>query len=257
MVKGKRRHKPVETMFTSSQPVGAIVAAFPGASNLFKASGIDFCCGGGRPLGDALRQRGIPEQPFLAALHQAYAEAQHRREAAQTDWRQAPLSTLIDQIVNVHHAYLKQELPLLEAFVNKIHLVHGERHPELQRLNEQYGALKSELESHLSSEETDLFPKIRAYEQTGAGSDLARALDTLEELEAEHLAAGNLLAAMRTETSDYTLPADACRTYTLAFQKLADLESDLFNHIHLENNILFQRLRQARDAAVQSSGVQG
>lgn len=235
-------------VFHGTQQVGEIVAAFPGASNLFKAYGIDFCCGGGRILGEILRQRGIPEQSFLEKLQMAFDEAQRRRESTETDWREAPFTDLINRIVKVHHAYLRQELPLLEQFVTKISVVHGAGHPELETLSRLFHELKAELEPHLVAEETELFPWIQAFEQSGAWEALAFAIKAIDELETEHQVAGQLLFAMREATKDYLLPSDACRTYTLAFQKIQDLESDLFAHIHLENNILFPRLRRAAEA---------
>ena len=53
---------------------------------------------------------------------------------------------------------------------------------------------------------------------------------------------GDLLKRLRSVTRDYTLPDDACATYQLTFQNLEELESDMFRHVHLENNILFPRL---------------
>lgn len=233
------------TTFTTEQRVGEIVAAFPGASNLFKRHGIDFCCGGGRPLADALREKGLAADSVLAELQQAYEQEQTRLGERGADWRTVPFSALIDQIVSVHHGYLKSELPVLSQFVDKIDRVHGERHPELSTLNRLFHELKAELESHLGDEENRLFPLVTAYAQSGDRADLERALETLEELEAEHQAAGDLLATIRKLTGEYQLPHDACRTYTLAFHKLEELEADMFQHIHLENNILFERLRSA------------
>lgn len=230
--------------FQPTQRVGEIVAAFPGASNLFKAAGIDFCCGGGKSLSDALRVRGIAEDAFLAALEAAYA-AEAERASTDVDWREAPLGGLIGRIVNVHHGYLRQELPLLSGFTQKIHRVHGEGHPELAQLDRLFHALKAELEEHLAAEEAELFPLVRAYAESGAREDLSEAIQALAEFESEHEAAGKLLAEMRQVTDGYTLPPGACRTYTLTFHKLQELESDLFMHIHLENNILFARLREA------------
>ena len=47
---------------------------------------------------------------------------------------------------------------------------------------------------------------------------------------------------MREITRDYTLPEEACMTYQLTFKKLEELENDTFNHVHLENYILFPRV---------------
>ena len=46
---------------------------------------------------------------------------------------------------------------------------------------------------------------------------------------------------IRALSQDYTLPADACASYTLLYKMLEDFENDLFTHIHLENNILFPK----------------
>ena len=40
---------------------------------------------------------------------------------------------------------------------------------------------------------------------------------------------------------DFTPPEGACGTYRLVYNRLEALESDLFEHIHVENNILFPR----------------
>ena len=62
----------------------------------------------------------------------------------------------------------------------------------------------------------------------------------VDELENEHNHAGNIIKELRKVTNDFT-PEGACGTYRLVYQRLEALESDLFKHIHLENNILFPR----------------
>jgi len=63
----------------------------------------------------------------------------------------------------------------------------------------------------------------------------------MKETEDEHDAAGGILKELRKVTNDYSVPEDGCNTYRRAFDKLEELEADLFRHIHLENNILFRR----------------
>lgn len=230
--------------FRMDQKVGEIVAAFPPSAQLFQRYGIDFCCGGNRPLKDALAQKRIAADAFLAELHAAHAAAQERQECG-TDWRTASCAEIIDQVVGVHHRYLKTELPVISGYVTKIYYVHSQHHPELAALHRQFHQLKLELEQHLHDEEARVFPLVLTYEQSGAPADLAAAVACLDELEREHQGAGDLLLAMRETTRDYALPEDACATYALAFQKLQELEADMFQHVHLENNILFPRLRAA------------
>ena len=42
-------------------------------------------------------------------------------------------------------------------------------------------------------------------------------------------------------TRDYTIPVEACNAYRALFAALIELETDLHQHIHLENNVLFLR----------------
>ena len=63
----------------------------------------------------------------------------------------------------------------------------------------------------------------------------------IRQMELEHDKAGNALAKMRELASDYALPADACNTFAALYDGLQAMESDLHEHIHLENNILFPR----------------
>jgi regulator of cell morphogenesis and NO signaling len=63
----------------------------------------------------------------------------------------------------------------------------------------------------------------------------------MKETEDEHEAAGDILKELRKVTKDYSVPKDGCDTYFKTFDKLQQLEADLFEHIHLENNILFRR----------------
>jgi len=58
----------------------------------------------------------------------------------------------------------------------------------------------------------------------------------------EHEDSGKELQQLRKITENYTLPANACNSYTSLFSQIESFESDLLQHIHLENNILFPKL---------------
>jgi regulator of cell morphogenesis and NO signaling len=57
----------------------------------------------------------------------------------------------------------------------------------------------------------------------------------------EHDDAGQLLAQIQQLTSNFTTPVGACPTYLAYYAGLKEIEQDLHQHIHLENNILFPR----------------
>lgn len=234
----------MERHFSGAEKIGAIVADFPGAGNLFKEVQIDFCCGGDRSLLEAIREQKLDEHEILRRLNESYAETQTRSADGGTDWREAPIADLIDHIVNRHHTFLRQELPLLSEFVSKILRVHGGGHPELSQLYKAFHQMKIELDQHLITEEEVLFPLLRQYADEPTAEKREQTIKGLHELETDHSVVGDFLKEMRAITDGYALPPEACRTYTLAFQKLAELESDLFEHIHLENNVLFRRIEE-------------
>lgn len=234
----------MKNAFTGSETIGDIVTSFPGASNLFKAYNIDFCCGGNRPLLTALRQQNTNEQQFIEKLNQNYLEANKNKDQS-VDWRVKSFTQLIDYVINTHHAYLQKELPLLSEFTTKILRVHGPAQGDvLSKLHRFFHQMKMELEQHLITEEEVVFPLIKKYEGNPSRTVLENVVSAIDVLEADHSNVGDLLKEMRGITHDYELPSEACRTYTLTFQKLEELESDLFQHIHLENNILFPRVAE-------------
>lgn len=235
----------MEKVFTMTSKTGDIVTKFPAASTLFKQYKIDFCCGGDRPIGETLAEKEIDAEAFLLKLNALY-EASNDSSAKNIDWTKESYVALIDHVVNTHHAYLNDLLPELSTFVSKIYRVHGNHHPELEKVYRLYHELKMEVEHHLIQEEVNIFPKIKQYEEEKSEVQLDELIKAINMLESEHDASGQLLKALRETTNDYALPADACKSYTLTYLKLEELESDMFEHIHLENNILFPRIAQEK-----------
>ncbi|WP_261796063.1 hemerythrin domain-containing protein [Numidum massiliense] len=94
-------------------------------------------------------------------------------------------------------------------------------------------------------EETDVFPHIVAYEQAPTAAKLTALRQTIVDRESEHAATGDILKQIRAMTDGFEPPQGACTTYRATYGRLAELEADLFQHLHLENNILFLRYTQA------------
>ena len=98
-----------------------------------------------------------------------------------------------------------------------------------------------ELDQHLIKEEEILFPMMKEYSANASKELFGKIVSVLKETEDEHETAGNVLKELRSITQDYTVPADGCNTYSMTYRGLQELEEDLFEHIHLENNILFKK----------------
>ncbi|CAK7029318.1 iron-sulfur cluster repair di-iron protein [Tissierella sp.] len=230
--------------FSSSQRIGEIVAKFPKAADIFIENKIDFCCGGDRLLIVAIEEKGLSEAKILDDLNKLYEEFESNLDSKDINWQEAPISELVEYIINKHHAYLWDELPRISKLTTTILKVHGQSHPELSKVHKLFNTLKMELEEHLNKEETMQYPAIREYARTKSYADLERAINIINELEKEHTGAGDILKELRIVTDDYKIPDDVCPTFELTYEKLQEMESDLFKHIHLENNILFPRLRE-------------
>ncbi len=228
------------TKFNANQSLGEIVAIMPKASEVFKAYNIDFCCGGHRPLAEAIKEGKLNEEELLQKLDKTYEET--KKISRQVDFRKMSNSDLIDHVVNTHHVYLRKTLPHLGELISTILRVHGPNHEELFKVHKLFNNLKTELEQHLIKEEEILFPMIKEYEKTPSEELLKKIAKVVKETEDEHDAAGDILKELRKITGEYCIPDDGCTTYGLSYDTLKELESDLFEHIHLENNILFKRL---------------
>lgn len=227
--------------FRITQNIGEIVAALPEAGRIFRQYGIDFCCGGNWPLSKAINEQNLNGEEILNRLDAAFYGAQAAKTAG-IDFRSVSLTKLTEHIVDTHHVYLKEALPELGELTTRILRVHGGRHEELLKIHKLFHTLKTDLEQHLFKEEEILFPFIREYETNPSVELKTRIAGIIKEMENEHESAGEILKELRTVSGQYSVPADGCSTFTLAFQKLQEIEADLFQHIHLENNILFRRL---------------
>ena len=228
--------------FNESSKIGEVVARFPKAADLFIENKIDFCCGGNRPLSEAAKDSDSDVSKIVDDLNKLYEEFKNA-SSEDRDWQVEPLDELVEHILNTHHGYLWDELPRLSQLSTTILKVHGEHHPELFKVNKLFSMLKMELEEHLTKEETLQYPAINEYVKTKSQRDLQKSIHIIDELEEEHSNAGDILKELRVVTKDYIIPDDVCPTFELVYQKLQELELDLFRHIHLENNILFPRLR--------------
>jgi iron-sulfur cluster repair di-iron protein len=227
--------------FKISDKIGDIVTIFPGASNLFLEYRIDFCCGGNRPLEEAIKEQKLDENAILALLNDKYKEFQQKNEEF-TDWAKEKPTKLVDYIVGVHHVYLKEELPKISELAFKILKVHGKSHEELFKVHKLFNTLRTELEEHLVKEEELIFPIIKKYELEKNNDNREKLLKLINELEQEHTGAGDIIKELREVTEHYVAPKDACKTFELTYKKLRELELDTFQHIHLENNILFKNI---------------
>ena len=229
--------------FQKNDTLGQIVVTFPKSVTILKENHIDYCCGGDRTIEEASKVEQFDVHQVLNAINQEYLTFQSIN-TTDIDWFNVPILELVNHILNTHHAYLYATLPRLSELTTTILRVHGHNHPELSKVHKLFHLLKMELEGHLIKEETVQYPAIHQFLETNDTTELQTAKNVIAELNEEHLGAGNILKELRKITHDFEVPEDGCSTYQKTYRLLAEMESDIFTHIHLENNILFHRIRE-------------
>jgi regulator of cell morphogenesis and NO signaling len=234
----------MQMTLAATKTVGEIAVEMPSATREFEKLGIDYCCGGSRTLRQACTEANISVDAALARLEESLAATQS--EVSQ-DWQKQLLADLIGHIATTHHTFVREESPRILALAAKVVGVHGKNHPELLQVQQVFSVLAEELRVHLMKEEQMLFPYISLMEESAlAGEPAPPAMfgtvaNPVRMMMQEHDGAGEALRSLRSVTSDYKVPEDACITYRTLYGALEGYEADLHQHIHLENNILFPR----------------
>ena len=209
-------------------------------SAVFEKYHLDFCCKGKRTLEQACSEQQLLQDEVTADLENSFTNNETK-----PDFKEMTLTQLCEYIVKTHHAYVKKELPLIHAYLQKVAFKHGERHPEVKNIAELFSTLKEEMENHMQKEEIILFPRIKELQKlVKHKTDILQInIDYLQfpitVMEHEHDHAGNLMNEIRMLSNDYNPPIDACTTFRLSYAVLQAFELDLHQHVHLENNILF------------------
>ncbi|HVZ79812.1 MAG TPA: iron-sulfur cluster repair di-iron protein [bacterium] len=234
--------------FEATRTVGVIASEFEPSIPVFEGFKIDYCCGGNRTLSEACNLAGIPVEKVVSALKKV-EEDRAFAAGASMDWKGKSAAELIDHILTKHHVYTRSQLARLKALSEKVLNVHGNNHPELSRLSEIVHEMAEEMEGHMAKEEEQVFPYLQAVEKAGWNKEGIAdpfgggPLDThpLKILMWEHGMTGEEFVELHQLTQDFTPPPDACRSYQALYGGLRELEADLHRHVHLENNVLFEK----------------
>lgn len=242
---------------TMSLTVSEIAVQNPRTVRVFESFGIDYCCGGKRPLQEACELAKVPLEAVLGSL----AAVDEPPVEAARNWRQAEMRELIRHIVEEHHGYIRRESPRLVLLLQKVVNAHKAAHPEVKKIQELFAAMSNEMVLHMMKEENMLFPllsKMEAAAKRGAAPPktiFGSVEAPISRMLAEHGDQGEIARRIRALTDDFQLPADACPTYRALYDGLVEFERDLHQHVHLENNILFPRALELerRESAVARS----
>lgn len=221
--------------------VAEIVTQNIRTADIFKKNGIDFCCGGNVLIKEVCEKKNVDYEKIKLELLNL------NKESKVHDYDSWELDFLTDYIINTHHAYIVESNPLVLQYANKVAKVHGHQCEELFEIKSLFEELAEELTSHMSKEENILFPYIKKMVVDKRNNleltppPFGTIQNPIKMMELEHESAGDNLKKIATLTNDFSPPEWACNTFRALYAKLEEYQNDLFQHIHLENNILFPK----------------
>ena len=154
-------------------------------------------------------------------------------------WSSASDAQLIAHLLVRYHAVHREQLPELIRLARRVEQVHGDREDCPNGLTDHLEAMAQELDSHMRKEELVLFPMITQGRGGMANMPIAA-------MRAEHDDHGSELRRLDALTQGITPPRDACTTWRALYTGLRSFRDDLIQHIHTENNILFERFAPAQ-----------
>jgi regulator of cell morphogenesis and NO signaling len=225
----------------STATVADLALHFPHAIPVLNKYNLDYCCNGKTPFLKACESSQLDAVQIWREVQQfgLVPASEHRLRFENWD-----AGLLIDFILQHHHSYVREAIPTIQELVDKVCDVHGDDSPHLLEVREVFQALAEELLQHLPKEEEVLFPAIRKIlEAQSPDLTIQFVQAPMQVMEAEHDRAGELVKRLRQLTANYTAPAEACPTYQMTYTLLKEFDRDLIQHIHLENNLLFPKVK--------------
>lgn len=223
-----------------STKVESLLLARPRAAELLERLGIDPWANLSSDIGEACVRQGVAWDRILAEMDALPIPD------VKSDWRNLPVSHLLDHLVEEHRVFRKEFLPAISRALSEDWSSDPASLEWLQRSAGEWPAFSGALSEHLREEEQVLFPRLLRYEASLRDPGLdplfnggsARVFASLRLLEHEH----RDLALMRGFL-DKALPAFpgsvSCALERRLRPLLTDFRDRLRAHAALETSVLF------------------
>ena len=210
---------------------------------VFEKHGIDYCCGATQTLKSACEAKSLDYEAVRDEV-EAVRAARPYSPVHPDIW---DCDFLIDFIVQNHHRYVTETLPVLRSQLKKLRAEHAVKFTYITPLALLFETAARDLEVHQHKEEMILFPYLKSL---ASANEIGRARPAspfrsaelpISKMKEEHDSVGQIFNRIRALLNDYTVPEGACMTHRALILGLRDFERDLHQHIHLENNLLFPK----------------
>lgn len=154
-------------------------------------------------------------------------------------------SCIIDYLRRTHHCYLNKLLPQIEQSIIQLIKKFGLSHPDLVLLTSIFLKYKDELEKHIKSEETKLFPYIenllKAKQHGFQYLENAFKGYSINQFISEHHENEISLPAIRKTIQDNSPSTALPMPYRIFLIQLELFEQDLITHAKVEDEVLIPK----------------
>lgn len=227
----------------TSYTVADIALEFPQAIRILRRYDLDYCCQGKKPFISACQKARLDSMRIWQEIQ---AELPYPGTPQRIHFQSWEPNLLMDYIIQNHHHYVRMSIPPIKDLLHITSQLYGDKLPELEDIHFNFNILADELLEHLPKEEEVLFPAIR---RILSGSPLVLSSITrnivasMRVMEIEHDRAGELMKLIRTTTNYFRPSSNACPTLQMLYRMLEEFDQDLVQHIHIENNVLFEKIK--------------
>jgi regulator of cell morphogenesis and NO signaling len=234
----------MEMIADLDRPIRDIVKTDYRTADIFKKYQLGFCCTGNVALKTACEAKGIDFEVLSLELKDSTKNLMLSNFLPFNEWR---IEFLIDYISNVHHTYLYMVIPSLSESLKSFTTSHQDKYPELAEVSKIFTELTVVLMNHNRHEDEIIFPYIKQIDSAlrrkePYGNLFVRTLrKPLHMVEQEHLRIQQLLNTLQFTTNYFTPPESACINYGVIYKKLEELNNNLTQHKHLEQDLLFPK----------------
>jgi regulator of cell morphogenesis and NO signaling len=236
-------------MINAKQTVGEIANRQPSTIEVFEQLGIQYCCHGEETVEATCGYLGLPVNGVLSELNRVV----NASGTTKAPWADPILEALMGNLLRTRTVLVQQDLPRIQQLARTVSSCHLREHPNAIHIAHLSATLAHEVTSHFADEAQILFPKIRELELAYVGSSSATVhvnsvRNDLAHMTHEHGAVGDLLSRIQDLTEDYDSTTTTCASYRDICQRLKELDGEVRQEVHLENNVLFNRALQISGA---------
>ncbi len=220
--------------------VGDVVVADYRTAAIFRKYQIDFACSGNKLLKEVCTKSLIRELEAFIGVSSSKADPFN-------EYQQLPLDLLVAHIRKKHHDFVRSQIQIIKRYLDDLCVLYRKQYAELTEIRKLFYSVADMLIICMDMEERELFPLFSDMQKIfeakiAMDSVLSCSLeDNLDDIKSNHKFCISCFQAIRNLSGGYTIPGETCTLFRLTYVLLGVFETDLFLHIHIENNILFPR----------------